>query len=231
MNDVADTFSEAGLRNQTRARDTQSVGQFEIKFTDAIAFVEVLRADADLGAIEDNIVWLARTAGSATLDQITGRWNPNGDRIIPGWRSMYVEVSYLARGQLHKGSFYCGPALIEASTNDARTLRTATALLDMERRMQAAVGKASREYKLTIRGGGAMHLFDVGTPWQAHPDHPIEPVPELTCKHCGEEIYHSNEAWRHKSTGRTAATKAGVGRGSRPIQLFDHDAEPGEASE
>jgi hypothetical protein len=221
-------FSEAGLRNQTKPRDAASVNTLEVRFTDPSGFIEVLEEDGRAGAITDSVVWISRTAGPAEVCQIVAGhdWD---HRIAPAWRALCVEVSYLARNQLHKGSFYCGVALKESNPQEKRTVATALRLAQMELRMQAAVGRASRLFNLRIRGGGALHLFNLDQPWQAHPDQHIAKVPELTCAHCQEVIYWSNGAWRHKSTGREAATKLGTRvRGNSPVVHFDHAATPAE---
>lgn len=229
VSDVADMrFSEAGLREQTKPRDAASVNTLEVRFTDPIAFIECLNEDGSAGAIADGVVWMSRTSGQAEVCQVVSShdWD---HRIAPAWRAMCVEISYLARNQLHKGSFYCGVALKESNAEDPRTGATALRLAQMELRMQAAIGRASRLYSLRIRGGGALHLFNLDQPWQAHPDQRIAKVPELTCAHCEERIYWSNGAWRHKSTGRETATKQGLRvRGNSPVLHFDHNAEPAE---
>jgi len=220
----------AELREQTTARDARSVGNFEVRFTDAAAYLQTLEQDAQLGAIADSIVWLARTAGIATLDEVTGRWNPGGGREVESWRSMYVECSYIARGQLHKLSVYCGVARKDAQPGgDDRSEATALRLLETERRMQTAVSKLRGEYALQVRGGGALHLHDLSSPWMAHPDQSIEAVPEPVCATCKEPIHYANETWRHDSDNRAEATLAAEGWEGNPIRKLHHVASPEHA--
>lgn len=229
MNDVADErFSEAGLRNQTRTRDAQSVAATEVRFTDRVAFLEVFEHDARSKLIEDGIVWLARTSGTARVRDLEPD-RPFDGRECYGFRNLFVECSYLARGQLHKGSFYCGAYKENDQGGDAGTLETALRGAETERAMQAAVSRLRRECNLTVFGGGALHLHDIGEPWQASPDASIEKVDEPVCATCKEPIHYSNDAWRHTSTGRAQVTRPQMKNG-RVVQLWDHDAEPAEVA-
>lgn len=229
MNDVADErFSEAGLRNQTRTRDAQSVAATEVRFTDRVSFLEVFEWDAGKDAIEDGLVWLSRTSGTARIRDFEPE-RPFDGREAYGFRTLYVECSYLARGQLHKGSFFCGVAKVNDAGEDATTKETALRLLETERAMQAAVSRMRKAHDLTILGGGALHLHDIGTPWQASPEESIEKIDEPVCATCRERIHYSNNAWRHTSTGRTEVTKPQM-KGKRTVQLWDHDAEPAEVA-
>lgn len=217
------------LRTATHKRDGEPVSVYEIRFTDPSAFCDDLKADAALGAIEDNIVRLAVVNQAATLDQVMGKWQPGGNRILDAYRTKYVEASYLARKQLVKLSCFCGVSVADPTittlTDHARKLTEATAL-----NIQSAVRKVQATLAplrdIEVRGGG---FYVQDGPWTAWPESPIEAPDELVCATCGEGIYWSNDAWRHESTRRAEAWIDDGMDGRRPRKKLDHLADPEEA--
>lgn len=201
---TARALPDAAVRAQTQDRDAQSVTPAGVDFTDTQDWLASLEADARLDAIENKVVWLARTSGIASLQEVAGRYVPSGERQAPGFESVYVAAAYMARGQVHKLSVYCGVARKDAP-DDERTQRTAQALSETERRIQTGVSRLDREHGLSVRGGGALRLHNLDEPFVAHPEQRIEALPALTCATCGEAIHYSNAAFRHTATGRAEA--------------------------
>jgi hypothetical protein len=220
-------MSNAELRNQTRRRDAQEVTAFEVRFTEPSSYLDVLREDhGTLAAVADEIVWLARTSSVASLrDLYAPRWVPGGDREAPDWRRVYVECSYLARGQLNRLACYCGCALRDPDGSDGRTAATAARVLEVERQLQTALSKLKG---IRVRGGGALHLHDYDGDWHPAPEDGIEAIETVLCADCQEEIYYANLQWRHKKTGRAEVEIEGPRRGSRTTTRLHHLASPDE---
>lgn len=222
-------IDDAELRDATHARDAQRVGAYEVRFTDPTAFIDSLKADAALQAIEDQLVWLSITSGVASLDDVEGKWTPGGRRAVQTYRSRYVEASYLARGQLVKGSFFAGVAWAEGPPPTIaareRTEATALRLQETTRQVQSAL---SRIAGVDVRSGGAMHIHDLQDPWAAHPQETIETPDELVCATCSQPIYFANKAWRHKASRRAEAVRDGENAVGQPMKILDHLADPAE---
>jgi hypothetical protein len=188
-------MNAAEIKEQTKPRDARSVAASEVRTTDITSAIQWLQADAAAGNVEDNLVWLARTAGPATVEQVLGHWAPGGDREAHGWQALYVELSWLARGQLHKLSSYCGIAARDGREGEI-SQKTALRLRETEHRLQAVLSQLRKDHAIVVRGGGAMHLHDIDQPWQAHPDELIQPPATDTCAVCSEPIHYSNGQWR-----------------------------------
>lgn len=231
VNDVADVrLSEAGARSLTRNRDSSSQSVYEVRFTEPASFLDDLKADAELGAIEDRIVRLAIIGGPATHQQIAGdEFDPNGGKVNPWGRSRYVTASYQARGQLVKMTAYCGVSWAprdKAPTEfwAAKTKDCALKLQSTLRQLQAPLQRLD----LDVRGGG-VYTEDPTDPWMGHYLASIETPAPVVCQHCGEEIYFANEAWRHTATQRAEALIDAIGRGTgKVVKKVDHYAEPEE---
>lgn len=221
--------SPTELRDRTRARDATDVRTYEVRFTDIDSFLEDLGRDAE--RIEDGIVRLAVVNFPATHEQVMGQWTSGGDRLNPLYRTKTLQVAYLVRGQLVKLQHDCGVALTDnvaqrfgqkyADAGVERTRACAEALLEaankVQRKLEAIKG-------LDLRGGG---LFVEDGSWRADLDHAIEQLPRSLCATCGEDIYYSNNSWRHKATGQAEHLVDGEGRYG-PIQKLDHLADPEE---
>lgn len=216
------------LQEQTHKRDA-SVASTETRWTNPADFIADLKADAEAGAIEDNLVRLAIINATATVEQVEGRWTPGGARPVLTYLAKHVEASYRARGSLHKLSCYCGVALkdnvtdpgwIEASM--AVTEATGKALQQALRKVQTALHPLGLE----VRGGG--FAIPDGA-WTAHPDGAIEAPPTLTCATCEGRIYYANNAWRHEDTGRAEVVVDGeTNRYGKVLKAVDHLADPEE---
>lgn len=169
----------------------------EVHFTSIPAFLDELRADHAAGEIVGNLVRLAVTNGEATESHITGR--PAQPGVIPGWRTRYVECSYVsARDQLVKVSAYAGADWIggeqrrfRPTANSTVSQDTRQKVAELGRQLQAALYVLDG---LTVRGGG---LYLENGFWTADPDHTIEDLPALMCATCLRDIYFANAAWRH----------------------------------
>jgi hypothetical protein len=220
------TLYEEALQ-QAHKRDA-SVASTETRWTNPADFIEDLKADARLGAIEDGIVRLSIVNAPATIEQVEGRWTPGGNRLNVLYLSKHVEASYRARGQLHKLSCYCGVALKDDVSNQAwiaagreTTVATSQALQEALRKVQTALAPLGLE----VRGGG--FAIPDGA-WTAHPDGAIESPPTLTCTTCGIEVYWANERWRGPN-GKYEVWREVEGRYGKRHEL-DHEHNP-EAQE
>lgn len=226
--------SPAELRDRTRARDAQDVRTYEVRFTDIDSFLEDLERDAE--RIEDGIVRLAVVNFPASDQQVSDAFgsgfNPHGDRHNPLYRTKTLQVAYLVRGQLVKLQHDCGIALTDkvaerfgqacADAGIEHTRRCAQALLEAANKVQR---KLESIKGLDLRGGG---LFVEDGSWRADLDHAIEQLPRSLCATCGEDIYYSNNAWRHKATGQAELLVDGEGRYGA-VKRLDHLADPEEA--
>lgn len=228
-------MNQRELHDATAPRDARSVAATEVRTTDIESAVQWLEADAAAGVITDNLVWLSRTGGPANVEQVVGHYVSGGERDAPGWRSVFVELAYLARGQLHKLSVYCGIASRDGGMGE-RTLLTAQRVQETERRLQTVLARLRQDHGLEARGGGALHLHDLA-PWLAHPDDSITAAAPITCAVCGEVIHYSNGQWRDGSgryevgksvpcnrciNGQTRGRQCQVCHGSGTRQQFDH---------
>lgn len=176
----------------------------EVHFTSVPAFIEELRKDhADI-AILGNVVRLAVTNGEAHIGHITGR--PGEQGAIPGWRTRFVECSYIARDQLVKVSAYAGvdwtggaQRLFRPTPNSTVVDDTKQKVAELGRKLQAVLYALDG---IEIRGGG---LYLENGFWMAEPSHDIEDLPALVCATCLRDIYFANNAWRHREadTGET----------------------------
>jgi hypothetical protein len=206
----------------THKRDA-SVSSTETHWTNPTDFVEDLKRDASIGAIEDNLVRLAIINATATVEQIEGVWTPGGQRPVLTYQSKHVEASYVARGSLHKLSCYCGVALKDNVTNPAwieagkeRPEATGKALQQALRKVQAAIDPLG----LDVRGG---RFYVPDGPWTSHPDGAIETPPTLTCAVCGVDIYWANNAWRGPNGKAEVWVDDGVSYDRRPKKRLDHE--------
>jgi hypothetical protein len=213
----------------THKRDGEPVGQFEVRFTDPKAFVQDLKADHRLGAIEHNVVRLAIVNGPANDGQVDVAFRGQmpaprvGDRHNPLFRSKYVEAAYQARGQLIKLSCFCGIAPVDdapAKTQEnAATITEATAqaIQGATRIVQAVLQQLE---DVETRGGG---FYVQDGAWTAWPDSPIEAPPSETCGVCGVAIHYSNGAWRDESMRSEITVDAGFRPGTRVMRKrLDH---------
>lgn len=197
--------NDAEARDATRTRDSVA-GHFEVRATDADAWLANLKADVAKKAITDGIVHVAITSGPATLEQVEEKWSAGGQREAPTFASRYVTASYLARGQINVLSAYCGIVWSRGAgaPDFARDKSEATGLRVQE--VWARVDGALGQYPdLEVRSGSALHLHNVAEPWIAHPQQAIERPPEPTCATCGEPIYYANNQYRHTGTRRAEA--------------------------
>lgn len=214
--------NDAELREALTKRDA-SAGDHEDRFTDPSDYITDLKADYELGVITDNFVRLSRGNGVTTIQEVVGRWVPGGDRPHHDWRSKYVESSYVARGRLLKLSAYCGVAYVGKATPPgwAREVSEATAqrLHQTTRKVQVAIDSL----KGIERRGGSIAVADGD--WTAFPGHDIEPVPELTCVHCGVAIHWSNGHWRDEA-GKYDVLVDAHGRNGGTVKKLDHEHGP-----
>jgi hypothetical protein len=212
------------LRDATRTRDSIA-GHFEVRATDADAWLANLKADVALDAITDGIIYLAITSGPAKLEDVEGKWSAGGSREAPTFSSRYVTASYIARGQVNVLSAYCGvvwtkgegaPAFAaDKSQETGQKVSAAWTKLD---------GALSQYPELQVRTGSALHLHNYAEPWVAHPDQGIEVPDTLTCGVCGCEIHYASGRWRG-ADGKFdvySGTNA-LGRGK---STFDHTHGP-----
>lgn len=224
--DELDTLSEAGARSLTRTRDAVSASSLQVRHTDPASYLNDLRADAGLGAVEDRIVRLAIVSGPATFAQVEAPdFVPGGHRTNPWFASKYVTSSYQARGQLVKLSTYCGIAYVGTKAPSPfaldKTKECALQLQETMRRIYAPL----LALNLDVRGGG-VYVEDPSDTWLSHYMESIELPPVVLCATCRREIYWSNDQWRHADTKRAEETMPGVGRGGRPMQVLHHLADP-----
>lgn len=220
----------AEVQDKVQQRGSRSIGQFFVPFTTIEDYARELKKDYDSCAIVDNIVRAGtHNTGHATLQDVDGEWSAGGQRDNPWFSRVYVESSYLARGQQHRFQSYCGVALKawvadEGALAFGQPVSAATAL-----RVQEAHTKLGNllapMHDLDLRSGVLMISEGV---WLPEPDETIAAAPQDRCATCGEVIYFSNESWRHKSTRRAEALKAGVGFRGRAIKELDHLADPTE---
>jgi hypothetical protein len=219
-------LTEREATEATHKRDGEPVGQFDVRFTDPKAFVQDLKSDHRLGAIEHNLVRLAIVNGPANEGQVDVAFGGQmpaprvGDRHNPFFRSKYVEAAYQARGQLVKLSCYCGIAPVDDAPDKtlensaAITDATANAIQAATRIVQAALQQLDG---IETRGGG---FYVQDGSWTAWPDSAIEQPPSETCGVCSVAIYYANEHWRDES-GRFEVLKDAKGRyGTRKV--LDH---------
>lgn len=221
-------LTDPELRDMTARRDVQSVGAFEVRYTDTEPFLAALQADIDAGAVEGKIVWIGVLSRPARLEEVLGKRLGQGGERQTLWDAKLVDCSYLARGQLHKLSAWQGVALKPALMGGAPKARettqaTAQRLQETLRRLQTAL---SRHTDYDVRGGGSAHVHDLMGAWAAGHEDTIEAPEVLLCVHCEQEIYFANKAWRHRKTRRTEALVDGRGRDGRRIKVVDHEATP-----
>lgn len=219
-------LSTAGARSLTRTRDAAAASVFEVRFTDPGAFIDDLKADADIGAVEDRIVRLAIVSKVATLEEIEAPdFVPSGHRVNPWFAAKYVTSSYQARGQLVKLSVHCGVSWVaKQEPTDfclTKTRECAEALQSVMRQVQRPL----QDLGLELRGGG-VYVSNDAAPWLAHYLEAIDAAPEIHCRHCRKRIYFSNREWRHADTRRAEVKKKGEGYGGRVMDVLDHFAEP-----
>lgn len=175
---------------------------FEVHFTFATDFLAEFVRDADKRpdafyadsegkpAIVDDIVRLAIRYGPAVLAQVDPTRSYD-HRVAANHRSVYVEASYIARGQLVKLSQYVG-----LETRDEPAPDTKTKMQDVLRQLQQSF--ATRPH-IEVRGGA---FFVEEGIWQARPDGTgdiVTPAPQV-CATCRTSIYFANDAWRHKES-------------------------------
>lgn len=228
-------MNEREIREHTRAQDAQSVAPFQVRHTDPDSYLDDLARDEAAGDIEGD-VRLSIVRRVATLEQITGNWQPGGNRPVTTYRACYVESSYLARNQLVKLSAYCGVAFLgkepasqgEYFTNRheyrlKQTAETAERVSSTMRRVQLELTKR----KLTARGGG-MYIEEGNAAWVADWQETIEAAPEPECATCHDRIYFANGSWRHASTRRPDATRPEITKRGNTILALDHLADPEE---
>ena len=218
------TNTTRDLQEQTHKRDA-SVASTETRWTNPADFISDLKADAENGAIEDNLVRLAIINATATVEQVAGRWTPGGQRPVLTYLAKHVEASYRARGSLHKLSCYCGVALKDNVTEPqwiaagmAATEATGKALQQALRKVQTALAPLGLE----VRGGG--FAIPDGA-WTAHPDGAIEAPPALTCAVCDVALHWSNGHWRDDDAKYEVWLDAGLD-GIRPKKRLEHEHSP-----
>lgn len=221
-------MTDAEARTASHKRDGEPVGQFEVRFTDPKAFVQDLKADHKLGAIEHDVVRLAIINGPANdgqvdvafgyplpAERVAGRHNPL-------FRSKYVEAAYQARGQLVKLSCYCGIAPV-----DDAPAKTIAAAHEIAEATAQTVQRALRIVQATLQQlgieprGGGFYVQDGA--WTAWPDAPIEtPVVTLPCGICGVELHMAQGRWVDERGRDEALTPAGTHHNGLPKYKRDH---------
>lgn len=230
MNDVADyELSPAGVRSIARNRDAEQ-SPFGVHHTDPASFLDDVIADAKLGAIEHKIVRRAIRTTSATLAQVEyPKVSAGGHRDTPAFRAKHVIASYQARGQLVQLDVYCGVywARQDEAPTEAHAELTKQTALQLQATLRRLVVPLMK-LDLDVRGGGVA-IQDPSDHWLAHYLESIETPAPVVCQHCGEEIYYSNEAWRHVATKRAEHLVDAIGRGTgKVVKKVDHYAEPEE---
>ena len=220
--------SPAELLDRTSQRGSRSIGQFFVPFTDVDDYARELKRDFEIGAIVDNIVRAGtHHAGFANQADVEGTWSAGGHRKQPWYSRVYVESSYIARGQQVRMERYCGVALVASAPEVAwpfgRPLSEATALLVDETHRKLA--NALDGLTVDLRSGVLMIADGV---WLPEPDETIAAAPQERCATCLEDIYHSNGQWRHKSTRRAEHLVDGHGLRGQPMKRLEHLADPVE---
>jgi hypothetical protein len=221
------SLSPSELRDATANRGAQVVGHFVTQMTDPDAWIEALKLDAD--DITDNDVWLADSSGEATIAEGEGHYVTGGDRKSERYQRKYFEASYLCRGQIRKLSHFCGVVWFDGPAQGAaleRSTATGAKLTGVRNKVETALSPYTG---LRKRYGGSLAYHNVEQGWQAHPGQAIEVPQEMTCATCAEVIYHSNNAWRHKGSGRAEVNISRPGRDGRTAVLaLHHLASPDE---
>lgn len=222
-------LNEPELRDATVRAGVQGVTPYEERYTEPEAWLESLRRDLAAGAVDDQVVLLARVSGPATMEQAVGRWTPGPDRPAPLWASKYATASYVRRGRVVLLSTYCGvvwrakspPGAAGATTTRETAERLSHATNLLQRGLAALEG-------LDVREGGALYVNAQDEQWLAHYMQAIEPAAALVCRECGVALHYANNAWRGPD-GRAETWKDGTGRDGRPIKALDHEHQPAEA--
>lgn len=219
----------AEVQDKVQQRGSRSISQWMVPFTTLEDYAGELKKDHDAGAIIDNIVRAAtHNTGHATIQDVEGKWSAGGHRDNPWYSRVYVESSYLARGQQHRFETYCGVALKSWVTDEkgvayGRPISAATALRVQEAHRK--LGNLLAPMKdIDLRSGVLMISEGV---WLPDPDETIEAAPEAHCATCSALIYYSNSQWRHMETGLAEHLVDGKGRYGA-IQKLDHLADPEE---
>lgn len=220
----------AEVLEQVQQRGSRSIGQFFVPFTSIEDYARELKKDHDAKSIVDNIVRAGtHNTGHASIQDVDGEWSPGGKRDNPWFSRVYVESSYLARGQQHRFETYCGVAL-KAWVADEKALAYGTPISEATAlRVQEAhtkLGNLLAPMKdIDLRSGVLMISEGV---WLPEPDETIEAAPQERCITCDTPIYFANEAWRAKSTKRAEHLVDGHGFQGRRIKQLHHLHHPTE---
>lgn len=214
-------LSDAGARDLARPRGSSSQSVFTVKHTDPLSFIEDMTKDAKV--IVDQLVRLSISGGRANRAQVDYPHVPPGGHLDEPWfRSRYVEATYQARGQLVKIVCYCGVVYVGPHEGfEEKTRETTLKLQSTLRQMQVAIMHAGLD-----RRGGVLDVEDPTDTWRPDWLASITDPEPVKCLHCGEEIYYSNEAWRHTATKRAEANVDAIGASGKRIKKLDHYAEP-----
>lgn len=221
-------LSEREAADLARTRDA-SATPYATHHTDPASYIADLRADHELGAVDDGYVRLAIVARQASLQELYGtQWVPGGDRPSFGFSSKRVTSSYFSRGRLVTLVVYCGVSWTlkaEPRGTNAATLTQETALKLTA--TQARIKAAIKELGLQQRGGDV--VIDEGVAFIPDEYETVEDGDTFgeRCASCDKLIYYANNEWRHEDTKRAETTIAAV-RNGRAIRQLDHVADPTE---
>lgn len=196
-------LSEAGAADLARTRDAAAT-PYATHHTDPASYIADLRADRELGAVDDGYVRLAIVARQASLQEVFGpTWLVGGDRPCFGFSSKRVTSSYFSRGRLVTLVVYCGVSWTlraEPRGTNAATLTQETALKLTA--TQARIKAAIKDLGLQQRGGDV--VIDEGVAFMPDEYQTVEEGDSVgeRCATCDKLIYWSNSAWRHEDTKR-----------------------------
>lgn len=224
MSEIPLTLAES--KDLARTRDAQA-SPYRVSYTDPASYCADLAADFAADAIDDKIVRLAIVAAPATLQQVYGSIPvPGGNRPSIGFSTKYVSSSYFSRGRLVALSVYCGVSYVGSDSSPGKVA------LDLTKATALRLSETLNRVKESIKGcpgleqrGGGVYIDDGADPWLAQYLTQIETPPMEHCATCGEEIYWSNQDWRHSSTKR-AEVMVDIVKNGRTVKNVDHVADP-----
>lgn len=168
------------------------------------------------GSLQDNIVRVAVTIDQAygsdlDPDKIT-RGSDEDYALPPGIKARWLQLGYMARGQMHPASIRLGcvadlenpPRGILRYIEKWRVFNRETSDRELEIGRQVKKGieafrTANGEPLLQIRGS---ELAGENPNWRGYGEIGASPDVAQVCITCIQPIKHANGMWRHEDTGR-----------------------------